>query len=102
MSDSAPPASAVTFPDPRRQAAFQAWLAQVAPVHGLQPASLRPASADASFRRYLRIDGEGAAAAPSYIVMDAPPEHENCAPFVKVAGLMAEAGLLVPRVLAWD
>ncbi len=102
MSDSAPPASAVTFTDPRRQAAFQGWLAQVAPAHGLQPASLRPASADASFRRYLRIDGAAAASTPSYIVMDAPPEHENCAPFVKVAGLMAEAGLLVPRVLAWD
>lgn len=34
--------------------------------------------------------------------MDAPPEHENCTPFVQVARLMAAAGLNVPRVLAWD
>jgi aminoglycoside/choline kinase family phosphotransferase len=59
---------------------------------------VRPASADASFRRYLRVDGRGG----SFIVMDAPPEKEDCAPFVKVAGLMADAGLHVPRVLAWD
>lgn len=105
MSDSAPspsqpaPAPAgVAWSDPRREAAFHAWLAQVAPAHGLRPETVRPASADASFRRYLRVDG----AAGSFIVMDAPPEHEDCAPFVKVAGLMAEAGLNVPRVLAWD
>jgi N-acetylmuramate 1-kinase len=104
MSDSKPslqPAAAgtgVAWSDPRREAAFQGWLAQVAPAHALQPATLRPASADASFRRYLRIDGAGG----SYIVMDAPPEQEDCAPFVKVAGLMADAGLHVPRILAWD
>lgn len=105
MSDSAPPPSqpapapaGVAWSDPRREAAFHAWLAGVAPAHGLRPETVRPASADASFRRYLRVDG----AAGSLIVMDAPPEHEDCAPFVKVASLMAEAGLNVPRVLAWD
>lgn len=97
MSDSAHP-PAIPWPDPGREAAFQQWLHRVAPAHGLRPATLRPASADASFRRYLRIDGE----AGSLIVMDAPPQHEDCAPFVKVAGLMQEAGLLVPRVLDWD
>ena len=105
MSDSAPtsfqPApgqAGVAWSDPQREAAFHAWLAQVAPAHQLQPATLRAASADASFRRYLRVDG----AAKSYIVMDAPPSREDCKPFVKVAGLMAAAGLLVPRILAWD
>jgi N-acetylmuramate 1-kinase len=110
MSDSklslqpAPAPAAVAWSDPRREAAFHDWLAQVAPAHGLQPASLRPASADASFRRYLRIDGAApaGAGAASFIVMDAPPEREDCAPFVKIAGLMAEAGLHVPRVLDWD
>jgi aminoglycoside/choline kinase family phosphotransferase len=34
--------------------------------------------------------------------MDAPPAQEDCKPFVKVAGLMADAGLKAPRVLAWD
>jgi N-acetylmuramate 1-kinase len=105
MSDSASPPpqpapaqAGVAWSDPRREAAFHDWLRQVAPAHALQPASLRPASADASFRRYLRVDG----AAGSFIVMDAPPEHENCAPFVQVARLMAAAGLNAPRVLAWD
>lgn len=98
MSDSVPTSETVTWTDARREAAFHQWLSRVAPKHGLRPASLRPASADASFRRYLRLDGD----AGSWIVMDAPPEREDCAPFVKVAGLMAEAGLLVPRVLDWD
>ncbi|HVE54045.1 MAG TPA: phosphotransferase [Ramlibacter sp.] len=88
----------VAWSDPQREAAFHAWLAAVPPAHGLRPDTVRPASADASFRRYLRVDG----AAATFIIMDAPPDREDCAPFVKVAGLMAEAGLLVPRVLAWD
>ena len=91
-------ATAVEWPDPARKAAFDRWLDRVGPVHQLQPASLRPASADASFRRYLRIDtSEG-----SLIIMDAPPDKEDCAPFVKVAALMAQAGLHVPRVLDWE
>jgi len=100
MSDASPTAPApVPWPDPAREAAFGQWLARVAPAHGLDPASLRIASADASFRRYLRI---GAAGGATRIVMDAPPAHEDCAPFVHVAGLMAAAGLHVPRVLDWD
>src|SRR4051794_9331170 len=101
MSDSVPfpvQSAAVTWADPRREAAFSAWLAAIGPRHGLQPGSLRPASADASFRRYLRLDAAGG----SKIVMDAPPDKEDCRPFVQVAKLMAAAGLLVPRVLEWD
>lgn len=98
MSDSAPSPSLVAWSDPRRETAFHLWLASVAAAHGLRPDTLRPASADASFRRYLRVDGQDR----SFIVMDAPPDREDCAPFVRIAGLMADAGLLVPRVLAWD
>jgi aminoglycoside/choline kinase family phosphotransferase len=96
---SAPEApQSIPWNDPQREAAFRRWLASVAPPHGLQAPSLRPASADASFRRYLRIDTrEG-----SRIIMDAPPDKEDCAPFVQVAGLMADAGLYVPRILDWD
>ena len=50
---------------------------------------LKPASADASFRRYFRV----AIAGDSWIVMDAPPEHEDCRPFVHVARLMRAAGV---------
>lgn len=61
-------------------------------------ASLTPASSDASFRRYFRWqDGER-----SLIVMDAPPPQEDCRPFVKVAGLLAAAGVHVPEILAAD
>lgn len=89
---------AVTWPDAEREAAFHRWLAGIAPVHGLDAATLRPASADASFRRYLRLDG----ARGSRIIMDAPPDKEDGKPFVMVATLMADAGLNVPRVLEWD
>lgn len=68
-------------------------------VHGLRPETLRPASADASFRRYLRLD---TASGASLVVMDAPPDKENCRPFVQVQALMQQAGLRVPEILAWD
>ena len=62
--------------------------------------SIAPASDDASFRRYFRIRrGE---AQPSLIVMDAPPDKENCGPFVHVAHLLAEAGVHVPEIHAQD
>ena len=93
------PASPVSWPDAARQAAFEQWLAPLVSTHQLLSASLRPASADASFRRYLRIDS---ATGASRIVMDAPPDKENCRPFVQVQGLMADAGLNVPQILAWD
>jgi N-acetylmuramate 1-kinase len=97
------PAS-VAWADPQREAAFTRWLHGIAGAHGLLPESLRPASADASFRRYLRIDRGAVAngAAGSCIIMDAPPGQEDCRPFVKVARLMGEAGLNVPRILEWD
>ena len=97
----APPltsAALVSWDDPQRQAAFHRWLDGIAVAHRLRPGSLRPASADASFRRYLRIDTD----AGNRIIMDAPPEKEDCSPFVKVAGLMAQAGLNVPQVLEWE
>ncbi len=62
------------------------------------PFALAPASEDASFRRYFRLTLPDR----TLIVMDAPPEHEDCAPFVKVARLFGEAGAHVPRVEAQD
>jgi len=84
--------------DSARAHAFSQWLESVRLGHDLLPHSVRAASADASFRRYFRVDAAGA----SLIIMDAPPEKENSQPFVEVAGLMQAAGLLVPKVLAWD
>ena len=60
--------------------------------------SFAPASADASFRRYFRVTANG----ETWVAMDAPPPQEDCRPFVQVAGLMREAGLNVPQVVAQD
>jgi N-acetylmuramate 1-kinase len=81
-----------------RQVAFHQWLNAQASAHGVLPATVRAASADASFRRYFRVD----TAHGSCIVMDAPPDKENCEPFVRIARLMLDAGLYAPRILAWD
>ncbi len=94
----APPAR-IEWADPSRALTFAAWLDGVAGRYGIDPGSLRPASSDASFRRYLRADR---ASGGSVIVMDAPPAHEDVRPFVHVAGLIAAAGLHAPRVLEAD
>lgn len=80
----------------------QEWLASLALVDA---ASARPASADASFRRYFRVDvlpehrqQHGA----TLVVMDAPPERENTAAFLKVDQLLQEAGVTVPVIVAQD
>jgi N-acetylmuramate 1-kinase len=65
---------------------------------GLTVGSLRPASSDASFRRYFRM----ATPAGTRIAMDAPPEREDCGPFVAVATMLRAAGLHAPAVLAQD
>jgi len=72
------------------------WLAASV---GTDKFALAPASSDASFRRYFRIslpDGG------SRIAMDAPPDKEDCRPFVRIAALFGEAGVVVPRVHAQD
>ena len=94
-----PDSPAIAWADPARHAAFEHWLAGIAARHGLVPATLRSASSDASFRRYLRIAG---AAGASFIVMDAPPPQEDVRPFVGVAALLHDAGLHAPQVLEQD
>jgi aminoglycoside/choline kinase family phosphotransferase len=91
--------SPIAWADAPRAGAFAAWLQAVAPAHALLPDTVVPASADASFRRYFRVR---TARGGSCIIMDAPPAQEDCRPFVKVASLLADAGLLAPQVLAWD
>ena len=90
----------IAWPDPARHAVFEHWLAELAPRHGLLRQSLRSASSDASFRRYFRVDAAGAG--PSFVVMDAPPPHEDVRPFIMVAGLFERAGLHAARVLEQD
>jgi aminoglycoside/choline kinase family phosphotransferase len=59
---------------------------------------LAPASADASFRSYYRATFPDR----TLIVMDAPPQHEDCRPFLHVVQLFGAAGVHVPQVLAQD
>jgi len=91
--------AAIAWPDAARAEHFSCWLGTIAAQHGLRPQTLRPASSDASFRRYFRLDAEGGG---SFVVMDAPPPHEDVRPFVHMAGLIEQAGLHAPRVLEAD
>jgi aminoglycoside/choline kinase family phosphotransferase len=79
-----------------RRAALERWLA-----HQLsgRDFSLTPASEDASFRRYFRAT---LADASTFVAMDAPPDKEDCRPFVRVASLLHQAGVHAPRVHAQD
>ena len=88
----------VIWTDPARHAVFDRWMSGVAASQDLLPGTLRVASADASFRRYLRVDRRQGG---SLIVMDAPPDKENSEPFVRIAALMKAAGLNAPEVLDW-
>jgi N-acetylmuramate 1-kinase len=78
-----------------RRAQLEDWLRRDLK---LELAGVVPASADASFRRYFRAHAGGR----SYIVMDAPPEHEDLEPFVSVAAALGGIGVNVPSVLEAD
>ncbi|HSW03138.1 aminoglycoside phosphotransferase family protein [Aquabacterium sp.] len=98
MPAAAAPPSLIAWPDAQRETAFRAWLAPLCERFALDAASLAPASADASFRRYFRLTG----ARRSLIVMDAPPPQEDVRPFVDIAQRLQAAGLHAPEVLATD
>lgn len=88
----------LTGPDNRhdsRLSALQEWLSQFDDLAGR---ALAPASSDASFRRYFRIEADGY----SRVAMDAPPGREDSRPFVRIADYLARIGLNSPRVLAAD
>ncbi|MFO7640064.1 MAG: phosphotransferase [Candidatus Competibacteraceae bacterium] len=79
-----------------RERLMREWLDVVLPA---APARMAPASSDASFRRYFRIWGDDG---QTRIVMDAPPEQEDCRPFVAIAQALRDLGLNAPEVLAGD
>lgn len=82
----------------QRRGALERWAEQ---TFGAE-LSWQTVSADASFRRYFRGKRSDGTRPQSVIAMDAPPERENNDAFIRVAELMADAGLNVPRVLAHD
>jgi aminoglycoside/choline kinase family phosphotransferase len=75
-----------------RLTALKQWAEGIAAVAGADPV---PASSDASFRRYFRLQ----AGDESFIAMDAPPENEDCLPFLRVAGYLESMQLNAPRVI---
>ena len=78
-----------------RLAELQDWLGQ---IEGLSGSDVTPASTDASFRRYFRLQSEG----ESFIAMDALPSAEDCLPFVRVAGYLEAMQLNAPRIIEAD
>ena len=76
---------------------LERWLSAQFPG---RPFRLAAASADASFRRYFRVTWKDDAG--TQIVMDAPPDKEDCRPFIAVAGLLRDAGLNAPAIIAQD
>ena len=83
-----------TASDPRL-AELQRWARGIDVISG---ADLTPASDDASFRRYFRLQK----GAESFIVMDAPPGKEDCLPFIRIAGYLEAMQLNAPRILEAD
>lgn len=98
---SAPAAGAPSPGADPRLPAVRDFVARHADAYALDPATLAPASSDASFRRYFRVRGMGPRH-PSLIVMDAPPSHEDVGPFIHVARLLGDAGVHAPVVLEAD
>ena len=77
-----------------RRQQLQSWIAAEFPG---RPFELAPASADASFRRYFRLTFTDDPV--SLIVMDAPPSHEDCPPYIKVAALFGATRVHVPKLI---
>ncbi len=76
-----------------RMQLLENWVKEQFPA---KPFTLRPASADASFRRYFRVSFKD----QTLIVMDAPPQQEDCTPFLQVAEILAATGVHVPKIVA--
>lgn len=77
----------------QRNARIKAWAASALPAPLID---WQPASADASFRRYFRAT----TAQGSFVVMDAPPRHEDCGPWLKIGQIFRAAGVNTPEIYA--
>jgi hypothetical protein len=69
-------------------------------LHGVLDVSfdVRALAGDASFRRYFRVHAEGS----TWVLMDAPPEKEDCSPFLRIRAWFQSAELRVPSLIAED
>lgn len=81
---------------PERISLLNHWLKHACKVSDF---TLKPASGDASFRRYFRVfTGKG----ETRIVMDAPPDKEDCRPFLEIERRLSAAGVHVPAIYEQD
>lgn len=80
----------------KRERALTQWLTEQVGLHDFR---VEPASDDASFRRYFRVT---LADGGTRIAMDAPPEQEDCGPFLQIAEQLGAIGLHVPMIHAAD
>ena len=79
----------------KRHQQLNQWLIETICTKDYQ---LEPASGDASFRRYFRLKHND----ETFIIMDAPPEQENCIPFIDIAERLLAANINVPRIIEKD
>ena len=79
----------------QREQLIQAWLNSVL---NNEPFDIHFLAGDASFRRYARVQHAG----QSYMLMDAPPEKEDCGPFVQIDRFFAAHAVRVPKIIAED
>ena len=78
-----------------RQNALNEWLTSTQGITGYH---LAPLAGDASVRRYFRLT----ASHTNYVVMDAPPEQENLASWIRISGILEQHGIHTPKIIAMD
>ena len=83
----------------KRYQLLENWVKNKFPTRSF---SLLPISIDASFRRYFRIKFSDKFAPKTIILMDAPPQHEDCVSFLHVADIFSAANVHVPEILGRD
>ena len=79
----------------QREQLIQTWLQAVLQSDQFEISFL---AGDASFRRYARIKLQN----KTYMLMDAPPEKEDCVPFVSIDEFFDGHGVRVPHIVAKD
>jgi hypothetical protein len=78
-----------------REESRRKWLGRILESDFL----IEPLAGDASFRCYFRVRMQDGT---SWVLMDAPPEHEDVKPFLAVLGWLQRAGLRVSLLRAED
>ncbi|MEC8567473.1 MAG: phosphotransferase, partial [Pseudomonadota bacterium] len=79
----------------QREQLIQTWLQATLQSDQFEISFL---AGDASFRRYARVKLQN----KTYMLMDAPPEKEDCVPFVTIDEFFDKHGVRVPHIVAKD